>query len=88
MGVPHICASIPQPQQSPEQSRRASDRIKFHIRLRLPRSTPNVPMKLEGISTSLPSFAHSIGDLGNSVFFDWVVLRSDHAPIKALVRGL
>ena len=62
--------------------------LRFHIHLRLPAAYPGSPLKVNALSTHLPIFSHHLPELAETVYFDFLDLKSQNAPIKADVSTL
>lgn len=57
--------------------------LRFHVHLRLPAASPGAPLKINALTTHLPVFSHHFSEIADTVYFDFLELKSQDAPIKA-----
>lgn len=57
--------------------------LRFHVHLRLPAASPGAPLKINALTTHLPVFSHHFLEIADTVYFDFLELTSQDAPIKA-----
>ena len=54
--------------------------------MKLPAAKGNAPLKLNSFRTSMKLFAHYLGALANSAYFDKISLSTSNMPIRVEVR--
>ena len=76
------------PQQTPRWQRPRHQRmLRFDVRLVLPIAPNDVPLQVNTLKTDLALFKHHIGDLGNTAYFDNVLLETQNTAIRVDVSS-
>ncbi|EGO00750.1 hypothetical protein SERLA73DRAFT_178667 [Serpula lacrymans var. lacrymans S7.3] len=59
------------------------DRVQFEVTISLPASSDDEPLRIKSFESDASLYAHEIGDLQKSVYFNAISVRTSNVPISA-----